>query len=89
MEDVFAAVRKLFALDSYTRWLKEVGADWAGPCGPALAPQAVGFAPCYGVFPVRFRLSSRSLFKKSSWAPIGGQRTTGVGPPHLGAPRPI
>ena len=27
--------------DSYTRWLKEVGADWAGPCGPALAPQAV------------------------------------------------
>ena len=26
---------------SYTRWLKEVGADWAGPCGPALAPQAV------------------------------------------------
>eukprot|EP00439_Symbiodinium_sp_Y106_P005858 s9610_g1.t1 len=27
--------------DSYTRWLKEVGADWAGPCGPALAHQAV------------------------------------------------
>ena len=27
--------------DSYTRWLKEVGADWAGPCGSALAPQAV------------------------------------------------
>eukprot|EP00439_Symbiodinium_sp_Y106_P041568 s2353_g5.t1 len=27
--------------DSYPRWLKEVGADWAGPCGPALAPQAV------------------------------------------------
>ena len=27
--------------DSYTRWLKEVGADWAGPCGPALTPQAI------------------------------------------------
>ena len=26
--------------DIYTRWLREVGADWAGPCGPALAPQA-------------------------------------------------
>ena len=28
--------------DLYTvRWLREVGADWSGPCGQALAPQAV------------------------------------------------
>ena len=27
--------------DLHTRWLTEVGADWSGPCGPALAPQTV------------------------------------------------
>ena len=24
--------------DLYTRWLRETGSDWSGPCGPALAP---------------------------------------------------
>eukprot|EP00439_Symbiodinium_sp_Y106_P082680 s887_g22.t1 len=27
--------------DLYTRWLRETGSDWSGPCGPALAPHAV------------------------------------------------
>ncbi|CAE7815841.1 unnamed protein product [Symbiodinium sp. CCMP2592] len=26
--------------DLYTRWLRDSGADWTGPCGPALAPQS-------------------------------------------------
>ncbi|CAE7538614.1 unnamed protein product [Symbiodinium sp. CCMP2592] len=26
--------------DLYTRWLRDSGADWTGPCGPTLAPQS-------------------------------------------------